>query len=125
MSSNIFLSSNIDSVVNATENTEMPSWLTVAVTEQRGGNDNATSDLFLSQIEGDKINQLINMVTSVDQQGGALEETSTEELEQELRDIISGQYAARRRSKRSSKKSSKRRSRKMKGGAVDPEMIGA
>jgi hypothetical protein len=114
MSSNIFLSSNINSGINTTENTTTPSWLTVNITENnQNGGDNVTSDLFLSQIKDGQINQLINMVTSVEQQHGGkntLEETSTEKLEQELRDIISGQYTD--RSKKTSKKYKSRKSSK-------------
>ena len=80
MSSNIFVKSDVKSFVETTElDTEFPAWLTVAVTEQQGGNLNSdTSEVFMSQINNTEVHNLVNMVTSIDnQKGGALKETST------------------------------------------------
>ena len=97
MSSSIFLKSNVSSVIDTTEfNTEFPSWLTVSVTEQKGGNANSdTSDVFMSQINNSEVNNLVNMITSIDnQKGGALQETATDELENQLRQILNGNHGA-------------------------------
>ena len=70
MSSNIFVKSDVKSVVETTElDTEFPAWLTVAVTEQQGGALNSeTSDVFMSQINNTEVNNLVNMITSIDNQ---------------------------------------------------------
>ena len=70
MSSNIFVKSDVKSFVETTElDTEFPAWLTVAVTEQQGGNLNSdTSEVFMSQINNTEVHNLVNMVTSIDNQ---------------------------------------------------------
>ena len=103
MSSNIFVKSDVKSFVETTElNTEFPAWLTVAVTEQEGGNLNSdTSEIFMSQINNTEVHNLVNMVTSIDnQKGGALKETATEELEDQLRQILAGEHGVRKRRSR-------------------------
>ena len=68
MSSNLFVKSDLQDILTTTvSNTDMPAWLTV--NEQAGGinvfkNNSATSDVFMSQINTKDINELINLLTS-------------------------------------------------------------
>jgi hypothetical protein len=68
MSSNLYAKSDLHDVLTSTVSNGVSDWLTVnSPVNMRGGADNvntATSDVFMSQMNTNEVNQLVNMLTS-------------------------------------------------------------